>query len=189
MNCTFIHLFHGIRVSKKLLDISFICEDSANHTEHIESSPTQMGVMFNTGHQAISNNSNINLDLNGIFSIIPERSDSKMLFDPSIKKFNLPSLFIQQSNVFCFRFEIIRQEGKSSPKLRGIVNYSPQFCWVLFPGLISGKEYDLIKKNIINIIQKFFSINDFKFQVGLLSDDKKGINCINCHKQPIARTS
>ena len=70
-----------------------------------------MHIMLDNRHKAVGNDGCTNLNAYCIFSCSPELLDFEMLLQPFVKKFNLPSVFIQVGNLKRRQMGCIRQES------------------------------------------------------------------------------
>jgi len=175
-----IYIINSLGGQKNISYVRFICQYSANDTKHIECRPAQLAVIFRNSHETVCDNCNINLHFHSVFRISPEGLDPEMLFYPPKKKFHLPALFVQHSDVFRIDDEVVGQECERPLKVGSIVNYPPQHERILFLGLIARKVYHLIKQDVILSVQKLFTINNFILEARFLSDDKVGANSVDC---------
>ncbi len=180
MSVFFTYIINSLGSQEKISDGCFVCQYSANYTEHIECRPAQLTVMFDDSHETVCNNRHINLYPHSVFRIAPEGRDAEMLLYPTKKKFHLPALLVQQSDVLRLDADIVGKERECSLKVWSIVNYPPQHTWILLLCLIASKVYHLIKQDVVHSFQKLFSINNFIFEVRLLSNDKVGAYSVNC---------
>jgi hypothetical protein len=175
-----IYIINSFGGQKNISDVCFICQYSTNDTKYIECCPAELVVILPYSHKTVCDNRHINLYSYSVFRISPEGRDPEMLLYLPKKKFHLPALFVQQSNVFRFDDKVVGQECERSLKIGSIVNYPPLHEGILFPGLIASKIYCLIKQDVILSVQKLFSINNFIHKMRLLSDDKVGANSVDC---------
>ncbi len=180
MKSIIAYIINSLGGQKKISDVRFVCQYSTNDTKHIECCPAQMAVIFYNSHETVCDNRNINLYSHSVFRIAPEGRDPEMLLYPPKKKFHLPALFVQHSNVFGFDDKVVGQKCERSLKVGSIVNDPSQSDRILFPGLVASKVYRLIQQDVILSVQKFFTINNFILEVRLLSNDKVGANCVDC---------
>jgi len=174
------YIINSLGRQKKISDVRFVCQYSADDPKHIECCPAQVAVIFYDSQETVCDNRNINLYSHSVFRIAPEGSDPEMLLYPPKKKFHLPALFVKQSNVFRFNDKVVGQECERSLKVGSIVNDPSQNEGILFSGLVASKIYRLIKQDIILSVQKLFTINNFILEVRFPSDNKIGANSIDC---------
>lgn len=180
MSGFFIYIINSFGGHEKISDGHFVCQYSAYHTKDIECGPAQLVVMFDDSHETVCDNRNINLYSDSVLCIAPEGRDAEMLLYPPKKKFHLPALLIQHSDVSCPEADVVSQECERSFKVGSIVNYPLQHARILLLGLIASEAYCLIKQDVIRPFQKLFTINNLILEVRLLSDDKVGADRVDC---------
>lgn len=183
MSGRFAYLFQLLGAVKQVPYRGLVRQHAAHYSEDIECGPVQLAVVLDDGDKAVCDDRNINLYSHSVFGCPPEGKHPKMLLDPPKEAFHLPTLPVQQGDVFCLECEVVSQVRERPLKVWSIVNYSPQLGGILLPGLIAGKAYRLVKKYIILAVQQVLSFSHLVVESGLLSDDKVGVDEVNL-KQP-----
>ena len=102
-----------------------------------------------------------------------------MLFYPPEEQFYLSSLLVEHRNILSLDRKVVGKECERPLQFRSIVNYSPQFRWVLFLGQWALKPYGLVKQNIVVPIQQIISRYDFILEMLLRSDDEHRADALN----------
>ena len=179
MNRLITYIWQFFWTIEQVSDWSLIRQHSAYYSQDIECRPVELAVVFYNGYQAVCDNRNINLYSHSILGIAPEERYPEMLLYPSEEQFHLPSLFVQQGNVSSLEYKVICQERKRPLQFRSIVDYPPESTRILLLGLIARKAYRLVKQNVIRRIKQVLSINNLVVEMGLLSDDKVGVDDVD----------
>lgn len=177
MRTVFNILVKPFGVREKISDGRLVQQRVLQNTEDIERAPLEFAVVLDDSDQTVRRDCRIYLDSYGILGVAPEGLNPEMTLYPAKEQFNLPSLLIEQGDVFGLELEVVGQERERPFEARSVVHYSPQFSRILFLGLIAGEAYRLVQENVIISIQKFLSINHFVVETRLLSDDEVRSDC------------
>jgi hypothetical protein len=116
---------YRIRFSYSMKEFSDGCFIEKRHTQdakYIECTSFKTKVMLDNGNKTISSNCGINLDSDSCFSNAPKGFNVQMLLDPFKEQFYLPSVFVQQSNMFSLDVEVVSQVGESSPVFDRVIS-------------------------------------------------------------------
>jgi hypothetical protein len=116
----FTHIINSLGGQEKISDGRFVCQNSANNTKDIECRPSQLTVMLDDSHETVCDKRNINLYLHSVLCIPPEGCDPEMLLYPPKEQFHLPTLLIQQSDIFRLNAEVVGQKRERSLKVRSL---------------------------------------------------------------------
>ena len=151
-------LFHPF---KEFSDRGFVKERHTQDTEHIKCASIQSKVMFDNGNKAISCNSCVYLDSYSIFGNTPKRFYMQMLLNPFKEQFYLPSVFIQQSNMFSVDIKVVSKVSERSSVFYRVKTHTPEKTWIFLPCLLACESYGLVVKYVVRSIKKILAINDF----------------------------
>ena len=171
MSGRFAYFFQLFGAVKKVPDWGLVRQHPTHDSQDIERRPVQLAVVLNDGDKAVCDNRNINLYSHCILGRAPKREHSEMLFYPPKEEFHLPTLLVQQGDVFCLEGEVVGQERERPLKVRSVVNYPPQLGGILLLGLIARQAYRLVKKYVVLAVQQVLTSNHLVVESGLLSDD------------------
>ena len=171
MFCHFTYIILPFGACEQVCDRGLVRQHPTYDSQGIERRPVQLAVMLDNGDKTVCDDCNINLYSHGIFCPTPKLEYSETLLDPPKEEFHLPMLLVQQSDVLGLECEVVRQVRKRPLQVRSIVNYPPQLGGILL-GMIAGKAYRLIIKDVILAIQQVLAVNHLVVESGLLSDDK-----------------
>ena len=160
-------------------DRCLVQKGSTDNSEDFEGTSVQMTVMFDDCYQTVSADGGIYLYSDRIFGVSPERFDKEMLLDPFEEELYLPSVLIQQGNVFSLDVEGISDKGKCSSEILGIIDYSPKRSRVFLFGFVTGKFYGLVHEDAFGSIENFFTVNNLILEMPSLTYYEKGFHDID----------
>ena len=173
--CYRIHLLYSM---KEFSDGCFVEKRHTQDAKYIESTSFKTKVMLDYGDKTIHRNCSINLNSDSCFSNAPKGFNVQMLLDPFKEQFYLPSVFIQQSNMFSLDIEVVGQVSERSFVLHRVISDTSKEDGIFFHGLLSRKSYSLIIDDIVRRIKKVFTFNDFVLKFTSFPDDKIGSDYI-----------
>lgn len=130
---------------------------------------------FNDCNSAVRDDSHINLYPYGILRISPEELDAQVSLHPFEEGLYDPSIFIKKGNVLGLQKEIVRVISEGSFEFRFIIHDSPDFGWVVFCISLSGEPHCVVSQNIIGVLQKVFSVHNFKLWSSFFPYDEERI--------------
>ena len=157
MNSLIIRILDSFGAFKKVSDGGLVGQDSAQNSEDIKSRSLEQAVVLDDGHEAVCDDCNIYLYSHSVLAGSPKGEHTKMLFYPPEEQFHLPSLFVEHCNILSLDRKVICKECERPLQFRSIVNYPPQFKWVLGLCQLTSQSYGLIKQHIVIPIQQFIS--------------------------------
>lgn len=129
--------------------------------------------MLYNGYKAIGYNGNMNLNSYKIFRGPPECFHLEMLLYPFKKELDLPTISVQQGNIFCFEIEVVCIIGERSFQFFGIIYDSTKIRWVVAFISFAGKSNRLITEYTIVSFEEIASINYLVGWFALFSDDEE----------------
>lgn len=179
MNSLTICILDSFRAFEKVSERSLVGQYSAQHSEDIECRSSKLAVVLDNGHEAVCDACNIYLYSYSVLAGSPKGEHAKMLFYPPEEQFYLSSLLVEHRNILSLDRKVVGKECERPLQFRSIVNYSPQFRWVLFLGQWALKPYGLVKQNIVVPIQQIISRYDFILEMLLRSDDEHRADALN----------
>ena len=172
LNSLIIRILDSFGAFEKVSDGGLVGQDSAQYSEDIERCSSKLTVVLDNCHEAVCDDCNIYLYSHSVLAGSPKGEHTKMLFYPPEEQFHLPSLLVEHCNILSLDRKVISKECERPLQFRSIVNYPPQFGWVLGLCQLASQSYGLIKQHIIIPIQQFISSHNFVLEMILRSDDK-----------------
>ena len=179
LNSLIIRILDRFGAFEKVSDGGLVGQDSAKYSKDIERSSSKLTVAFDDGHEAVYDDCNVYLYSHSVLAGSPKGGHTKMLFYPPEEQFHLPSLFVEHCNILSLDRKVICKECERPLQFRSIVNYPPQFRWVLGLCQLTSQSYGLIKQHIVIPIQQFISSHNIVPEMSLRSDDKHGTDALD----------
>lgn len=154
----------------------------AKYAHDLHNRPVQFEVVLNNGNETVRDNGHMYLYSNSILRFSPKGFNTQMLLNPFEKQFNLPSVAIKKSNVFCVEIEIVCVVGEGPSKVGGIEYDSPEPNWIVSTVSRSCESDRLISQDIVISFQNVFTFSDFIIRMKLLPNDEKSPSLLDCEE-------
>ena len=164
---------HIFRWCEKLQDVIFGKQRAAKDSHDLRNRSPKLEIMLNDSDETICDDGNMNLNTHCIVAISPERLDPKMLLNPLEEKLNLPSVFIEKSDVLCCKIEVVRVVSERTVQVWGIIYDTPDRSRILLLVLLFREGNGLVTQHIVLSVKNVFSVNDFIARTSLLTDDEE----------------
>ena len=166
--------------SQELLDGILDQQGIAKDTHDFNNRSIQFKIVFNNSNQTVRDYGDMNLYPDCIFRFSPKGFDTKMLFDPFEKQFNLPSIAVKKGNLFCFEVEVVGVVGEGSSKVRGIEYDAPERNRIVSTVSLACEYNRLVTQDIVIFFKHVFTFSDFIIGMKLLPYDEESSSLLNC---------
>ena len=90
--------------------------------------------------------------LHRILGTSPKGFDAQVPLDPFEEQFDLPAILVQQRDCERVKLKVVREEHIALIGFPVVVSDAPQFLWIRFPRLVSGKPDGLIAPQSLVLI-------------------------------------
>jgi len=165
--------------SQELSNWVFDQQGIAKDTHDLNNRPTQFEVVFNNCDQTVGDDGDMYLYSDSILRFSPKGFDSEMLLNPFKKQFNLPSIAVKKSNVFCFEVEVVGVVGEGSSKVRGIEYDTSERNRIVSTVSLTCESDRLVSQDIVISFKHVFTVRDLIIRMKLLPDDEKSSGLLN----------
>lgn len=165
--------------TEEVCDIVFGEQRTAQNTEDFEYASVNFQIVFDNAHEAICNYSHVDLYADGVFIITPKTLYSEMLLYPFEEQFDLPSIFVKQSNGRSRQNEVVSVKSESCVKFRCEVNYSSKQGGIFFKIVFTRKTDGLITQNIVCLVQSVFPFKNFITTMSFLTNYEKRVHVVD----------
>jgi len=166
--------------SQEFLNGVFDQKGIANDTHDLNNRSAQFEVVFNNGDETVRDDGDMYLYADCILRFSPKGFDTKMLFDPFEKQFNLPSVAVKKGNFTCFEVEVIGIVGEGPSKVRGIEYDAPERNRIVFTVSLACEPNRLVPQDIVFSFKDVFTFRDFMIRMELLPNDEESSSLLNC---------
>ena len=168
--------------SQEFLNGIFDQKGIAKDTHDLNNRSVQFEVVFNNGDETVRDDGDMYLYADCILRFSPKGFDTKMLFDPFEKQFNLPSVSVKKGNFNCFEVEVIGVVGEGPSKVRGIEYDTPERNRIVFTVSLACEPNRLVPQDIVFSFKQVFTLHDFIIRMEFLPDDEESSSLLNCVK-------
>lgn len=166
-------LLHSFEWFKQISDIIHGEQRTTQDSHDFHDRTTDFHVMFDDANEAICDNGNMYLNTDSILRLSPKGLDAEMLLDPLEEQFNLPPVFIKESNVFSFKIEVVCVICEGASKLWREVNDASDSCWIIRFVPLACETNSLVTEDIFFSFLKVNSALYLISRMKLLSNDKE----------------
>lgn len=163
-----------LRRGEKLHDIIFGKQGTAQDSHDLHDWASKLEIVLNDSDETVCDDGDMDLNTHRIVTLSPERLDLEVLLDPLEEQFDLPSVFVKESDVLGCKIEVVRVISERTVQVRSIVDDTPDLAWVLLLVLLLRKDDGLVTQDIVFLVKNIFTSNDFIFWTLLLTDDEEG---------------
>ena len=181
--------FHSLEWFEQVSDFILSEQRTAQDAHNFNDWTTDLHVMFDDANEAVCDDSNMNLDADGILGFTPKGFDAEMLLDPLEEQLNLPPIFIQECDIFGSKIKIVSVVCESAIELWRVVNDATNRRWIIRFISLSSEANRLVTKNIILSFFKVKPTLNFIGRMKLFSNDKecpRTIDFIESHEVKVA---
>ena len=148
--------FHSLEWFKQVFNIVHCKQRTAQDSHDFDDGTTNLHIMFDDTKEAICDDGNMYLNTDSVLGLSPKDLDAKMLFDPFEEQFDLPPVFIKESNVFSFKIEVVCVVGEGTSELWRIVNNTSDRCRIICLVPLACEANSLVTEDVIF---SFFKVN------------------------------
>lgn len=152
----------------------------AKDTHDLNNRPVQFKVVFNNGNETVRDDGDMYLYPDCIFRFSPKGFDTKVLFDPFEKKFNLPSVAVKKGNFFCFEVKVVGVVSEGPSKVSGKEYDAPERNRIVSTVSLACESNRLVSQDIVIFFEHVFTFSDFIIRMKLLPYDKESSSLLNC---------
>jgi len=85
---------------EKFVDVILDKQGVSKNAHGLNNRAVDLIIMFNDTNETVRDDSDMNLDTDGIFAFAPEGLNLEMLFNPFEEQFDLPPVFIKECKLF-----------------------------------------------------------------------------------------
>ena len=89
------------------------------------------------------------------------------------EQLNLPSIFVQKSNLFCFKEEVVGIVRKRPVQFWSIINNASNRSWIVAFVSLAAKPDSLVTKDIVLSVKQAFTLLNLIIGTKLLSDNEE----------------
>ena len=164
---------------KQVSDIIHGEQRTAQNSHDFNNGTTNQYVMFDDTNVAICDDGNMYLNTDCILGFSPKGLDAEMLFDPLKEQFDLPPIFIKESNVFSFKIEVVCVVGEGASELWRIVNNTSDRCRIILFVPLASESNCLITENVIFSLIKVNSALNIISRMKLFSNNEESSRAID----------
>ena len=172
-------LFRSFEWFKQVSDIIQSQQRAAKDSHDFHDGTTDLHVMFDDTNEAICDDGNMYLNTDCILGFSPKSLDAEMLFDPFEKQFDLPPVFIKESNVFSFKIEVVCIVSEGSSKLWRVVNNAPDRCRIIRLIPLASEANCLVTEDIVFSFLKVNSALNLISRMKLLTKNEECFRAID----------
>jgi len=159
---------------EKLHDVILGKQGTAQDAHNLHDGASKLEVVLNDSDETVCDDGNMDLNTYRIVTLSPKGLDPEVLLDPFKEQFDLPPVFIKESNVLGCKIEVVRVVSERTMQVRSIVDDTPDLAWVFLLVLLLRKDDGLVTQDIVFSIKNIFASNNLIFWTLLLTDDKEG---------------
>lgn len=170
-----------LRRGEKLHDAILGEQRTAQDSHDLHDRSPKFEIVLNDSDETVGDDGNMDLDAHRIVALSSERLDLEVLLDPLEEQFDLPPVFVKESDVLGCKVEVVRVVSERTVQVRSIVDDTPDLAWVLLLVLLLRKDNGLVTQDVVFSVKNIFASNDFIFRAFLLTDDKEGSK----HSNPV----
>ena len=171
-------IFYNGRL-EKFVDVILDKQRVSEDTHDLNDWPADLIIMFNDTNETVCDDSNMDLNTDGILALAPEGPDLEMLLDPFEEQLNLPSVFIKECDFTCLEIEVVRIVCKCSLQICGIIDNAPEWNRVVAFVPASSESDCLVAKDIILPFKQILAILNLIVRMELFPDDEEGTCLFN----------
>ena len=164
---------------EKFVDIILDKQRVSKNAHDLNDWAANLMVMFNDTNKTVCDDSNMDLNTNGIFAFAPEGLNLEMLLNPFEEQLDLPSVFVKECNFTCFEIEVVRIVCKRSLQIRSIIDNASEGNRIISFIPSSCESDRLVTKDIILSSKKVLTIFNLIVRMELLPDNEKGTSLFN----------
>ena len=167
--------------SQQVLDMLLYKQGAAEDSHDLVDVSFKLHLMLDYCDDAVSADGRIDLYSDGSLGVTPECRDPKVLFDPFEEKLHLPSVLVEEYNLFGSQEEIIGVKDKASLQVGDIRYYAPYPGWVIGSIALARKPDGIVLKDI-SILRHIHAVFNHELRLGFLSYYKEGSELLNLMK-------
>ena len=169
---------HDVRF-EKFIDVILDKQRVSKNAHDLNDWASNLMVMFNDTNEAVCDDSDMDLNTDGIFAFAPEGLNPEMLFDPSEEQLDLPSVFVKECNFTCLEIKVVRIVCERSLQIRSIIDNASEGNGIVAFVPASSESDRLVTKDIILSFKKVLTIFNLIVRMELLPDNEKGTSLFN----------
>lgn len=163
---------------QQVLDMLFDKQRTAEDSHDLVDISFKFHLVLDYCDSAISADCRINLYSDRSLGVSPERSNPEMLFDPFEEKLHMPSILVQEYNLFSGQEEIVGIKYKAPLQIGDICHDTSYTGWIVGCITASGKPDRLVLENI-SVLGHIHAVFHNEFWFRLLSYDEEGSQFLN----------
>lgn len=167
--------------SQQVLDMLLYKQGTAEDSHDLVDVSFKFHIMLDYCDDAVGAYSRIDLYSDGSLCVTPECSNPKVLFDPFEEKLHLPSVLVEEYNLFCRQEEVVCVKDKTSLQVGDICHYASYPGWVIGCIAFAGKADSIVLENI-PILRYIQTVLYCELRFGFLSYDKEGSKFLDLMK-------
>ena len=171
---TIIGILLILRRGEEVYNVVFGKQGTAQNSHDLHDWTSKFEIVLNDSDETVCNDGNMNLNAHGIVTLSPERLDPEVLLNPFEEQFDLPPVFIKESDVLGCKIEVVRVVSERSMQVRSIVDDTPDLARILLLVLLLRKDNGLVAQNVVRSVEDVCTINDFIVRPFFLTNDEEG---------------
>lgn len=171
-----------LKRGEKLRDAILCKQGTAQDPHDLHDGAPKFEVVLNDSDETVGDDCDMNLNTYRIVTLSPERFDLEVLLDPLEEQFDLPPVFIKESDVLGYKIEVVCVVSERAMQVMSIIDDTPNLARVLLLVLLLRKDDGLVTQDVVFSIKNIFASNDFIFRTLLLADNKEGSKYSNLVK-------
>ena len=156
-------------------------QGTAQNAHHLIDVALQLEVVFNDSHEAVGDDSGINLDSDSILCVSPEGLHPQVLLYPFEKQLDLPSVFIKEGDVGGFQVEVVRVVDEGALQLRGVVDNPADDRRIVSCVMLAIEPDGLVSQHVL-LVNHILTLYYLICRLAFLTDDKERVYLLNVEK-------
>lgn len=110
-----------LRRGEKFHDVILGEQGTAQDSHDLHDGTSKFEVVLDNSDETVCDDGNMDLNTYRIVTLSPKGLDPKMLLDPFKEQFDLPPVFIKESNVLGCKIEVVRVVSERTMQVRSII--------------------------------------------------------------------
>ena len=160
-------------LSEEFQEVVLDQQGTTKYAHDLEDRPAQLEVVFDDGDKTICDDGDVNLYSHSILAVTPESLDTEMLLNPFEEKFDLPTVTVEQGNVFCGKVEVVGVIYERATEVSSVID-NPSYGGGVVPCVSFSRESDsLVEKYTVLPVKHILSVDNFDLRFSFLPDDEE----------------
>ncbi len=163
----------ALPLSEEFQEVVLDQQGTTKYAHDLEDRPVQLEVVFDDGDKTICDDGDVDLYSHSILAVTPESLDTEMLLNPFEEKFDLPTVTVEQGNVFCGKVEVVGVIYERATEVSSVID-NPSYGGGVVPCVSFSRESDsLVEEYTVLPVKHILSVDNFNLRFSLLPDDEE----------------